>query len=92
MGGGGLCGLGRGVGGLGGPRASVDMLCCLCCCPVVGGAVCWWQAIGLPSQSVIVGEVGRCVGVRWRAGDGMGVLLMGPVAADVRVYSSVGHL
>jgi hypothetical protein len=24
---------------------------------------------GLPAQSVVVGEVGRCVGVRWRAGE-----------------------
>ncbi len=31
------CGLGQGVGGLEGPRAGVDGLCCLCCCAVVGG-------------------------------------------------------
>jgi hypothetical protein len=49
----------------------------------------------LPAKSVVVGEVGRCVGVRWRAGGGvgsMGVLRTEPVAAGVRVYSSVGHL
>ncbi len=39
-----------------------------------GGAVCWQQAICLPTQSVVVGEVGRCVGVRWRAGCCEGVL------------------
>jgi hypothetical protein len=56
------------------------------------GGVCWRPAIGLPAQSVVVGEVGRCLGVRWRAGRGLGVLRTGPVAAGVRVYSSVGHL
>jgi len=50
------------------------------------------QAISLPSQSVIVGEVGQCVGVRWRADGGVGVLRTGPVAAGVRVSSSVSHL
>jgi hypothetical protein len=59
------------------------------CC---GGAVCWRPAISLPTRSVAVGEVGRCVGVRWRAGGGVGVLRTGPVAAGVRVYSSVSHL
>jgi len=48
--------------------------------------------ISLPEQSVVVGEVGRCVGVRWRAGVCVGVLRTGPVAAGVRVYSSVSHL
>jgi len=38
----------------------------------------------------VVGEVERCVGVRWRAGGGVGVLRTRPVAAGVRVYSSVG--
>jgi hypothetical protein len=56
------------------------------------GAVCWRSAIGLPTQSVVFGEVGRCVGMRWQAGGGVGVLRTGPVAAGVRVYSSVGHL
>ena len=37
-------------------------------------------------------EVGRCVGVRWRAGVDVGDLRTGPVAAGVRVYSSVSHL
>jgi hypothetical protein len=37
LGGGGGCGLGRGVGVLGGPRAGVDGLCRLCCCVAVGG-------------------------------------------------------
>jgi hypothetical protein len=59
------------------------------CC---GGDVCWRPVNDLPTQSVVVGEVGRCVVVRWRAGGGVDVLRMGPVAADVRVYSSVGHL
>ena len=87
------CGLGRGVGGLG-ERApgwcgwAVASLLRLCC----GGAVCWRRATSLPAQSVVVGEVGRCVGVRWRAGGGVGVLRTGPVAAAVRVYSSVSHL
>ena len=31
------------------------------------------------------------MGVRWRAGVGVGVLRTGPVAAGVRVYSSVSH-
>jgi hypothetical protein len=57
-----------------------------------GGAVCWRPAISLPAQSVVVGEVGRSVGMRWRAGGGVGVLRTGPVAAGVRVYSSVSHL
>ena len=43
-------------------------------------------------QSVIVGEVGRCVGVRWWAGGGVRALRTGPVAAGMRVYSSVSHL
>ncbi len=60
-----------------------------CCC---AGAVCWRQAISLPEKSVIVGEVGQCVGVRWRAGVGVGVLRTEPVAADVRIYSIVSHL
>jgi hypothetical protein len=30
--------------------------------------------------------------VRWLAGGGVGVLRTGPVAAGVRVYSSVSHL
>jgi hypothetical protein len=38
------------------------------------GAVCWRPAISLPAQSVVVGEVERCVGVRWRAGGGVGVV------------------
>ena len=59
------------------------------CC---GGAVCWRPAISLPVKSVIVGEVGQCVGVRWRAVVCVGVLRTGPVAAGVRVYSSVSHL
>jgi len=56
-----------------------------------GGGVCWRPVIGHPAQSV-VGEVGRCVRVRWRAGGGVCILRTGPVAAEVRVYSSVGHL
>ena len=55
-------------------------------------AVCWRPAISLPAQSVVVVEVGQCVGVRWRAGVGVGVLRTGPVAAGVRVYSRVSHL
>ena len=43
-------------------------------------------------ESVVVGEVGQCVGVRWRAVVCVGVLRTGPVAAGVRVYSSVSHL
>jgi hypothetical protein len=54
--------------------------------------VCWLPAISLPTQSVTVGEVGQCMGVLWRAGGGVGVLRTGPVAAGVRVYSSVSHL
>jgi hypothetical protein len=80
------------VGGLGGPRAGVDGLCRLCCDVAVGGAVYWRPAISLPAQSIVVGEVGRCVGVRWRADVCVGVLQTGPVAAGVRVYSSVSHL
>ena len=49
-------------------------------------------AISLPEQSVVVGEVGRCVGVRWREDVGLGVLRTGPVAAGVRVFSRVSHL
>ena len=65
--------------------ASLLLHCC-------GGAVCWRPAISLPVQSVVVGEVGRCVGVRWRADSCVGVLRTGSVAAGVRVYSSVSHL
>ena len=61
----------------------------LCCC---GGVVCWWPAISLPAQSVIVGEVGQFVGVRWRTVVCVDVLRSGPVAAVVLVYSSVSHL
>jgi hypothetical protein len=60
--------------------------------PPLVGAVCWWPAISLPTQSIVVGEVGRCMGVLWRADGGVGVLRTGPVAAGVRVYSSVSHL
>ena len=49
------------------------------------GAVCRLPAINLPVQSVVVGEVGRCVGVRWRAGGCVGNLRTGPIAAGVRV-------
>ena len=48
----------------------------------------WQQAISLPLQSVVVGEVGQCVGMRWQEVGGVGVLQTGPVAAGVRVYSS----
>jgi hypothetical protein len=65
--------------------ASLLLRCC-------GGGVCCRPAISLPSQSVAVGEVGRCVGVRWRSVGGVGVLQTGPVAARVRVHSSVSHL
>jgi len=67
---------------------AVSSLLLHCC----GGAVCWRPAISLPAQSVTVGEVGLCVGVLCLSGVGTGVLLTGPVAAGVRVYSSVGHL
>jgi hypothetical protein len=80
------CGLsGWAPGWCGWAMASLLRRCC-------GGAVCWRQAISLPTQSVAVGEVERCVGVRWRTGGGVGVLRTGPVAAGVRVYSSVSHL
>jgi hypothetical protein len=59
------------------------------CC---GGAVCWRQAISLPAQSVVVGEVGQCVGVLWLEGVCVVVLRTGPVAAGVLVSSSVSHL
>ena len=72
------------------------------CC---GGAVCWLPDIVLPLQSVFVGEVGQCVGVRAVEGGCQhgcprvflqeqlkGIIITGPVAAGVRVYSSVGHL
>ena len=59
------------------------------CC---GGAVCWRPAISLPSQSVVVGEEGQCVGVLWQVVSCVGVLQTGPVAAGVLVYSSSGHL
>ena len=56
-----------------------------------GGHMCL-PAICLPSQSVIVGEVGHCVVVLcWQVVD-VGVLRTGPVEAAVLVYSSVGHL
>jgi len=74
------------VRGLGGARAGVDARLRRC-----EGGVCWRPVIGLPSQSVVVGGLGRCVGVRWWAGGGVGVLQTGPVASDVRVYRSVGH-
>ena len=53
-----------------------------------GWGVCWRPVIGLLTQSVVVGEVGCCVGMRWRADGGMGVLRTEPVATDVRVYNS----
>ena len=59
------------------------------CC---GGAVCWCLAISLPAESAIVGEVGRCMGVRWREDCCVGVFRTGPVAAGVRVYNTVSHL
>jgi hypothetical protein len=82
--------LGLGVGGLGGPRGGVDGLCCLCCGIAVGGQF----ADGLPSvfQHSQLLLVGQCVGVLWREDGGVGVLRTGPVAAGVRVYSSVSHL
>ena len=67
--------------------AVTSLLWCFC-----GEADCWLPAISLPAQSVVVGEVGRCVGVLWWADGSVGVLLTGPVAAVVRVYSSVSHL
>ena len=79
-------GCGRAPGWCGWAVVSLLRRCC-------GGAVCWQQAISLPAQSVVVGEVGQCVGVRrWRAVGGVGVLRTGTVAAGVRVYSSVSHL
>jgi hypothetical protein len=48
--------------------------------------------MGLPLQYVVFGEVGHCVGLRWRAVGGVGFLRTGPVAASVRVYISVSHL
>ena len=78
-------GCGRAPGWCGWAVVSLLRRCC-------GGAVCWQQAISLPAQSVVVGEVGQCVGVRWRAGCGVGVLRTGPVAAGVRIYSIVSHL
>ncbi len=75
-------GSGRAPGWCGWAAASLLRRCC-------GGAVCWRPVISLPAQSVVVGEVGRCVGVRWLAVSCVGVLRTGPVAAGVRVYSSV---
>ena len=56
------------------------------------GAVCWKQAIILEAKSVVVGEVGLCVGVLWLAGVVVGILRTGPIAAGVLVYNRVGHL
>ncbi len=70
----------------------VWMICVVFAVVLLWGAVCWRPAISLPAQSVVVGEVGLCVGVRWRADVCVGVLQTGPVAAGVRVYSSVSHL
>jgi len=78
-------GFGRAPGWCGWAVSSLLGRCC-------EGAVCWRPAISLPSQSVVVGEVGRCVGVRWWAGGGVRALRTGPVAAGMRVYSSVSHL
>ena len=78
-------GLGRGVGSPGWCGWAVASLLRRCC----GGAVFWRPVISLPSQSVVVGEVGRCVGVLWRAGVCVGVLRTGPIATGVRVYTSV---
>jgi hypothetical protein len=91
LGGGGGCGLGRGVVGLGGPRAGVDGLCRLCCGVAVGGPFAGGRpSVFQRSPSLLVrwGDAW----VRWRAGGGVGVLRTGPVAAGVRVYSSVSHL
>ena len=43
-------------------------------------------AICLPSQSVLVIEVGCCLGVWCQTGGDVGVLRTGPVEADVLVY------
>ena len=92
------------MGGLDGCGWAVESLLCRCC----GGAVCWRPAISLPQSVVVgeVGlrddddvfylflqkhKIGA-KGVRWLAGGDVGVLRTGPVAADVRVYSSVSHL
>ena len=50
-------GSGRSTGWCGWAVASLLRRCCR-------GAVCWRPAISLPAQSVVVGEVGRCVGIR----------------------------
>ena len=70
----------------------VWMGCDVFAATLLGGAVCWRPAISLPAQSVVVGEVGHCVEVRWLAVGSVVVLRTGPVAAGVRVYSSVNHL
>ena len=78
-------GFGRAPGWCGWAVSSLLLRCC-------GGAVCWRPVISLPAQSVIVGEVGQFVGVRWRTVVCVDVLRSGPVAAVVLVYSSVSHL
>ena len=61
------------------------MVTFLCCS--FGGAVCWRPVIGLPAQSVVVGEVGFCVGLRWRADGGVGVLRTGPEHDSAKLVS-----
>ena len=63
-------------------------------CGVFAVALLWGGRllVACHQSSVFVGEVGRCVGVLWRADVCVGVLRTGPVATGVRVYSSVSHL
>jgi hypothetical protein len=91
LGGGVGSGLGRDVGGLGGPRAGVDGLWRLSCGVAVGGPSAGCRPSVFQRSPSLLVRWGDAWGVRWRAG-GVGVLRTGPVAAGVRVYNSVSHL
>ena len=82
------------MGGLGGPRAVVDAQWHLCCGAVVGGQFAVGrQLVFQHSLSLLVRWVAAWGAVAGgRRGGGVGVPQTGPVAAGVRVYSSVSHL
>jgi hypothetical protein len=93
LGGDGRCWLVWVVGGLGWPRAGVDVMWCLCCNVVVGGPFAGdLQLVFQYSLLLLVRRDTAWPGLLWRADVSVGFLLTGPVAEGVRVYSSVGHL
>jgi len=62
-----------GSGGVWSGLRLVWMSCVVFAVAQLWGGVCWWPAICLPAQSV-VGELGHCMGVLWRAVGCVGLL------------------